>query len=250
MSVGEKIKEIRKKLGLTQKSLSTKAEIGLASLQRYESDERSPNLEALEKIADALGVDVGEFLPHIELPISSNFIHYRNKSDLSIKELSQKTGISVERIMEIESENGKATETETALIADVLGVDGPTLQTPIMVSKADCVRIKKVYEGQNVVDSLHNMLAKQMHRNRTISRELAKNDLARDELFKSPIDELIKNDLRREELLNREFTKEELEEDLLSEIMYWLEKINYDGKIKVVEYMELLAKVPEYQNHQ
>lgn len=62
MSVGNTIKEARKKAGLTQRELSTKAGIGLASLQRYESGERSANFELLMKIRESLDISLSELV--------------------------------------------------------------------------------------------------------------------------------------------------------------------------------------------
>lgn len=62
MSVGNNIKEARKKAGLTQRKLSAKAGIGLASLQRYESGERSANFELLMKIREALDISLSELV--------------------------------------------------------------------------------------------------------------------------------------------------------------------------------------------
>lgn len=58
INCGKKIKEIRISKGLTQLQLAEKADIGLNTLCRYERDERRPKLEVLEKIADALEVNL------------------------------------------------------------------------------------------------------------------------------------------------------------------------------------------------
>ena len=56
MNIGERIKEIRLKKGITQKELAKMLGIATNSLSRYEIGERIPNLEMIKKIADALSV--------------------------------------------------------------------------------------------------------------------------------------------------------------------------------------------------
>ena len=49
---GQRIREVRKSFGLSQVQLAEKAGIGVATLQRYELNERQPKIETLQKIAE------------------------------------------------------------------------------------------------------------------------------------------------------------------------------------------------------
>ena len=62
MSIGANIKRIRKSKRLTQEKLSEITQISMASIQRYESGKRQPNIQTINKIADALGMPVSELL--------------------------------------------------------------------------------------------------------------------------------------------------------------------------------------------
>ncbi|WP_051560442.1 helix-turn-helix domain-containing protein [Clostridium beijerinckii] len=62
MTIGEYIKHLRKEQKMTQKELSDHCEIALTSLQRYERDERLPNIEIMGKIANALGVNISNLI--------------------------------------------------------------------------------------------------------------------------------------------------------------------------------------------
>ena len=57
-TIGEKIREIRKARGLTQKELGEKAGIAEPTIRRYELGKLNPKIETVKKIADALGVDM------------------------------------------------------------------------------------------------------------------------------------------------------------------------------------------------
>lgn len=62
MTVSEKIQEARSKAGLTQQQLADKLGVSQQYIGNYESGKRYPKIQTLQKIADALGVSVTEFL--------------------------------------------------------------------------------------------------------------------------------------------------------------------------------------------
>ena len=57
MTIGQNIKSIRIKQGISQKSLAEKSGVGLASIQRIEYGQLNPKRETLHKIATALHVN-------------------------------------------------------------------------------------------------------------------------------------------------------------------------------------------------
>lgn len=56
MNVGEKIKQARKKAGLTQEALAKAVGMATISIQQYERNIREPNNAVLVKLASALGL--------------------------------------------------------------------------------------------------------------------------------------------------------------------------------------------------
>ena len=62
IKTGERIKIIRKSKKISQKKLAETIGCATVSIQKYESNERTPSLEVLNKIAAALGVTVSEIL--------------------------------------------------------------------------------------------------------------------------------------------------------------------------------------------
>ena len=67
MSVGEKIKEIRKSKGLTQKQLAEKIGIAEITIRKYEKGERQPSTEQLVSIVNALEVPVSQLMSNDEI---------------------------------------------------------------------------------------------------------------------------------------------------------------------------------------
>lgn len=61
IDTGKQIKEARVKAKLTQEKLAQKAGISVFTLQKYESGDRNPKIESLQKIANALGISITQF---------------------------------------------------------------------------------------------------------------------------------------------------------------------------------------------
>jgi transcriptional regulator with XRE-family HTH domain len=59
----ERIRELRKERGLSQVKLAVMADMDPATLNRLERGTGNPNLKTLERVADALGVEVADLLP-------------------------------------------------------------------------------------------------------------------------------------------------------------------------------------------
>jgi transcriptional regulator with XRE-family HTH domain len=59
----ERIRELRKERGLSQVRLAVMADMDPATLNRLERGTGNPNLKTLERVADALGVEVADLLP-------------------------------------------------------------------------------------------------------------------------------------------------------------------------------------------
>lgn len=63
MTVGEKIRAVRKEKGLSQKDLADKLGIAPGTVQQYEADKRKVTVEKLMDIAFELEVSVGRLIP-------------------------------------------------------------------------------------------------------------------------------------------------------------------------------------------
>lgn len=63
MTVGERIKAIRKDRGLTQKELGDRLGLSSQSVAQWENNLRKPKFETTLKIANALGVDASVLAP-------------------------------------------------------------------------------------------------------------------------------------------------------------------------------------------
>ena len=62
MTTGQRIRNARKKLGLTQSELAKRLEVPFQSISQWERDIRNPKIETLQRIADALKIPISTFL--------------------------------------------------------------------------------------------------------------------------------------------------------------------------------------------
>lgn len=92
MSMGEQIKAMRQIRGLTQGELAVKVEMATITIQQYERGVRTPKIEALQKIAQALEMPIGTFLPSMGMTENFGFRvrETRKKQHLSMEQLGQK----------------------------------------------------------------------------------------------------------------------------------------------------------------
>ncbi|WP_294403969.1 helix-turn-helix domain-containing protein [uncultured Clostridium sp.] len=72
MNTGNKIKELRKKRGLTQEELAQECGLSKNGIWNYENNKRIPTVNTLNKIADALDISFSELLDINPLSENSN----------------------------------------------------------------------------------------------------------------------------------------------------------------------------------
>lgn len=62
MTIGERIKAVRKRKNLTQQELAQRAGIAINSLRLYEGNKREPKVETVQRIADAMFVNLFDLI--------------------------------------------------------------------------------------------------------------------------------------------------------------------------------------------
>lgn len=95
MDIGNRIRQIRKEKGLTQKALAEKLNLSTVTIQNYENGRRKPNLEMLNRMSELLEVDIDKFL----------------KEDKKTTVLNKKTG----EILMLDTPNIKFEENKSSL---------------------------------------------------------------------------------------------------------------------------------------
>lgn len=96
LEIGQSIQEARKKAKLTQKELAEKVGIATITVQQYERGVRTPKIETLQKIAQALNIDVG-VLYGVE--VDKGNPQYLNRLYGKISEVAEKYGRPEEEVV-------------------------------------------------------------------------------------------------------------------------------------------------------
>ena len=100
MTVGENIRRIRKKKGLTQKQLGERLNMTQSAIGQFENDKTSPKIETIDKIASALGVSpyemLGEEYAYMKYPglkemdiENKAFVKYLNSLGYLVNDISE-----------------------------------------------------------------------------------------------------------------------------------------------------------------
>lgn len=134
-SLGSRIKALREKSNINQKDFAKKIGVSNVVLSRYESDERRPDYDTLQLIADFFGVSLDYMLgrnselviqrlkmnAEIHLPITLALIwpndirKYRIHFNLDEEEVSKQTGIPLNVYKNYELDGMPSIEDEKAL---------------------------------------------------------------------------------------------------------------------------------------
>ncbi len=70
--VGQQIRRLREAKGWNQAELAVYAGIGPSGVSQIETGKRNPSAATLQKIAEALGVEISELFPKVEAPLWSD----------------------------------------------------------------------------------------------------------------------------------------------------------------------------------
>ena len=74
MTIGERIRKERMLGGLTQKELGKRMGVDASTIRKYESGKLNPKIETVQKIAQALHVDIGVLYGDVGPSISEDFL--------------------------------------------------------------------------------------------------------------------------------------------------------------------------------
>ena len=80
MTVGQRIRQARKKIGMSQKDLADKLGISYVGVSQWENDKRKPKYETLQRIAHALNTSAMELMDK-ETAKDSQYSHDSNAPD-------------------------------------------------------------------------------------------------------------------------------------------------------------------------
>jgi transcriptional regulator with XRE-family HTH domain len=103
---------IRKECGLSQQGLADASDVNKATINQIERGRRSPNVETLEKLSDALGVGVVDFFPKAQASLwSGELPERRPKLSWEVAQSHAKMGARLAEVWGQNWKSGKRTAT-------------------------------------------------------------------------------------------------------------------------------------------
>ncbi len=117
--LGENIKKFRKIKKLSREYLSNKLGISIHTLSKYEQGQREPNIDMINKIANALEVTINELAGEKDT-ITSKVLKQLISEDSSLEQISNDTNISIDRLKSFLSNTNNATYEEIKEIAQCI----------------------------------------------------------------------------------------------------------------------------------
>lgn len=95
ITIGEKIKTLRKERKLTQKELAHKIGITASTVTKYENGQLEPNIEVLNKIATTFNISVSNLIDdnysRKEFSTESEFLNFYELLNSNSKEITDET---------------------------------------------------------------------------------------------------------------------------------------------------------------
>jgi len=129
MSVGAKLRQIREERGMPLETLADLLDIPLDCMKEVEEGKRRLSAATLAEVASILGVDVSYFeekdngvSPRVASRIGARLRRLREQKGLTLHELSQRSGVSLAHISEIERGRSTASLKTLEKLASALEV--------------------------------------------------------------------------------------------------------------------------------
>lgn len=113
MNIGKKIKEYRKKMGLTQKELAEKINKSEVTIRKYETGQREPKMDVIQEICTALNVSMTDFGKELFEDYDFNNIIKEAKETELLEQLLKLYGYKIKNVYP-----GAATEEEAEELAN------------------------------------------------------------------------------------------------------------------------------------
>lgn len=116
----QRLAEARRAAGLTRGQLARKAGVGLSTIQLWETGKRSPQVDLLKRVVDALEITMGEIVIVAESDRYPG--DWRNLLGLTQQQLSDESGVSKETVAYVERGEVTLTERTATALAAALGI--------------------------------------------------------------------------------------------------------------------------------
>lgn len=172
MTIGELIRDARKKKGLTQKELGERLEVSDVSIAQWENGIRNPRFETRQKLAKALDIDIAELMSETEKQdffdlfgtdaerVGFALVKLKERMEVKVRELREYGGIATPArrrawALELAKELAENYHVKEESILKEIGLDGLPEESIAEISLAD--DYQELGENQ-IADSIVHLL--------------------------------------------------------------------------------------------
>lgn len=172
MTIGELIRDARKKKGLTQKELGERLEVSDVSIAQWENGIRNPRFETRQKLAKALDIDIAELMSETEKQdffdlfgtdaerVGFALVKLKERMEVKVRELREYGGIATPArrrawALELAKELAENYHVKEESILKEIGLDDLPEEPIAEISLAD--DYQEVGENQ-IADSIVHLL--------------------------------------------------------------------------------------------
>lgn len=172
MTIGELIRDARKKKGLTQKKLGERLEVSDVSIAQWENGIRNPRFETRQKLAKALDIDIVELMSETEKQdyfdlfgtdaerVGFALVKLKERMEVKVRELREYGGIATPArrrawALELAKELAENYHVKEESILKEIGLDDLPEESIAEISLAD--DYQEVGENQ-IADSIVHLL--------------------------------------------------------------------------------------------
>lgn len=172
MTIGELIRDARKKKGLTQKELGERLEVSDVSIAQWENGIRNPRFETRQKLAKALDIDIVELMSETEKQdyfdlfgtdaerVGFALVKLKERMEVKVRELREYGGIATPArrrawALELAKELAENYHVKEESILKEIGLDDLPEEPIAEISLAD--DYQEVGENQ-IADSIVHLL--------------------------------------------------------------------------------------------
>lgn len=156
IEISNRIKELRKQKNITQKELAERLHVSQVAINYWENGKREPSISMLFDIAKALGVSYFELMTGIKEnknSIGSNIRLFREKMNLTQKELADLSGLTYENIKDYEECKKNASLDDLKKIAAALNINELELDNQIFYAYNDNNVYKTIIANNKIYDA-------------------------------------------------------------------------------------------------
>lgn len=130
--IGDKIKESRTALKLTQKELAEKVGLATITIRKYESNQRTPKYKTIQKLALALNVSPKNLLPSETHFYTQEIFKFLLDNKVTLEQIAEETNIPLDEIKKMyDGVPGVSWDNYLKLIKHV-GTDNPLSQAMML----------------------------------------------------------------------------------------------------------------------